>query len=298
MPNRIIRESSRTSPSLDALSDGAERLFWRLVTVADDHGRFDAHPRVVLAMTFPLRVGRLSVRQVERWLDELERADIIRRYAAGDRMVGAFCAWARHQRRPQSTSKFPDPPWGHGDPTVTPRYSSEKSTVPPRSLTRVVNREVVNRESRVGPQGTVEGPTPGVVAPPESVARGSTGYDINPTLLARWHVAYPGVNVPHELRAAWEWEQANPTRRKVRLQAFLVGWLKRAQDRAPAGTREPPRARDRPAVLQETGPPGPTIVELLARRREEEQRDAERGGNRQPASTDSPRRGPTGDADG
>ena len=66
MPNRIIRESCTTSPTLDALSDGAERMFWRLTTIADDYGRFDADPRVLLAKCFPLRVGRISIKTIEK----------------------------------------------------------------------------------------------------------------------------------------------------------------------------------------------------------------------------------------
>ena len=57
MPDRIIRESALSSHTLDGLTDGAERTFWRLIVVADDHGRFDADPRVLLAKCYPLRVG-------------------------------------------------------------------------------------------------------------------------------------------------------------------------------------------------------------------------------------------------
>lgn len=46
MPNRIIRDKCRTSISLDKLSFGAECMFWRLTTVADDYGRFEADARI------------------------------------------------------------------------------------------------------------------------------------------------------------------------------------------------------------------------------------------------------------
>jgi hypothetical protein len=112
MPNRIIRDSARTSPTLDALSDGAERCFWRLVTVADDYGRFDADPRVVLAGCFPLRVGRLEVGQVTGWLEELIAVGLVQTYEVGERRYGVFVAADKYFTRRARHSKYPAPPAG------------------------------------------------------------------------------------------------------------------------------------------------------------------------------------------
>src|SRR3990172_3861999 len=71
MPNRFIRESCRTSSTLDQLSDGAERMFWRLTTVADDFGRFEADPRILLSNCFPLRVDRTKISKIEAWFLEM-----------------------------------------------------------------------------------------------------------------------------------------------------------------------------------------------------------------------------------
>ncbi len=148
MPSRIIRESARTSPTLDALSAEAERLFWRLVTVADDHGRFEADPRIVLATAFPLRIGRFEPETVAVWLSELTQAGAVHLYTIGERTYGRFPTWTRHQRRPQSRSKFPapEPPSGHDAATVQAPSGHGDGTVsevlPRESL--VVNREVVN----------------------------------------------------------------------------------------------------------------------------------------------------------
>ena len=64
MPSRVIRESALNSPTLAKLSHGAERLFWRLTIIADDAGRFDAHPTVVKARCFPLLVDTLKTADV------------------------------------------------------------------------------------------------------------------------------------------------------------------------------------------------------------------------------------------
>jgi len=109
MPSRIIRESARTSPTLDALSDGAERLFWRLTTVADDFGRFRADPRVVLGDCFPLRIGKMDPDQVYTWISELAAVNLIVIYAVNDRIYGQFATWAKYQYPRAKTSKFPFP---------------------------------------------------------------------------------------------------------------------------------------------------------------------------------------------
>lgn len=110
LPNRIIRESCRTSRTLDELSDGAERLFWRLTTVADDFGRFEADPRIVLGHCFPLRIGKLSPVKVEGWITELVQMNIIQMYTAhGPNIYAQFVTWDEHQTKRARHSKFPEP---------------------------------------------------------------------------------------------------------------------------------------------------------------------------------------------
>jgi hypothetical protein len=110
MPSRIIRESCRTSPTLDQLTDGAERMFWRLTTVADDHGRFEADPRVLLANCFPLRVDRFKVGQVQAWFQEQVACGLVSPYTVGGKTYGVFVTWAKHQRIRAKDSKYPAPP--------------------------------------------------------------------------------------------------------------------------------------------------------------------------------------------
>jgi uncharacterized protein YdaU (DUF1376 family) len=57
---------------------------------------------------------------------------------------------------------------------------------------------------------------------------------ITPKMLAAWSDAYPAVNVKTELAKAASWLHANPKNRKSQYTRFLVNWLSRAQDRAPA----------------------------------------------------------------
>lgn len=64
-----------------------------------------------------------------------------------------------------------------------------------------------------------------------------------PDLMRAWRLAYPAVNIMHEVRAAHAWEVANPLRRKKDRARFLANWLARCQDR-PCSTFAARRADD------------------------------------------------------
>lgn len=110
MPTRYIKESARTSKNLSAVSDFSERLFWRLVTTADDFGRFLACAAIVKSACFPLSETMKSSR-VEHALQEIASNKLIGLYEVGDRRYGWFVNWERHQGEPRAKhSKYPDPP--------------------------------------------------------------------------------------------------------------------------------------------------------------------------------------------
>ena len=109
MPSRIIRESCRTSPTLAQLSHGAERLFWRLTTIADDYGRFEADPRILKGSCFSV-VDSVTIGHCRRWLEEMIKADLVLTYNINGKEYGYFLTWSKHQRKRPSKSKYPDPP--------------------------------------------------------------------------------------------------------------------------------------------------------------------------------------------
>ena len=109
MPNRIIKESARTSRTLNKLSPEAERLFWRLLTVADDYGLFEAEPDLLLSTCFPLKVSTLKSTTVEQWFDELLHVRLVGCYDDGERVLGQFLTWENHQQIRAKRAKFPLP---------------------------------------------------------------------------------------------------------------------------------------------------------------------------------------------
>jgi hypothetical protein len=55
MPNRIIKESIRTSDTVAEMTDFQFRLWVGLIVSADDYGRGDARSEILKGQIFPLR---------------------------------------------------------------------------------------------------------------------------------------------------------------------------------------------------------------------------------------------------
>ena len=112
MPNRIIKETIWDSPSLRALSPLAERFFYRLLPLPDDHGCFQATTLVVKGRCFPLE-SEISTSKLHEWYFEMQEAKILKFWKVEDRLYGVFINWAEHQRiRSLHNRKTPEPPTG------------------------------------------------------------------------------------------------------------------------------------------------------------------------------------------
>ena len=103
MPNRILRDYT-DSLRFDGISAEGERLFIRLLTKADDYGRFHADPRLVCAACFPLEQG-IEPKHAAKWLDELEKRGLIVRYDAEGKHCLAVINYG--QRLRNHRVKFP-----------------------------------------------------------------------------------------------------------------------------------------------------------------------------------------------
>lgn len=109
MPNRIIRDACRTSPSLASLSDLAERTFWRLIVSFDDFGRYHGSSLALLAAAYPVPPPGLTAKRFDAALAELERADLIRFYESGGRQYVHSPTWSKYQRLRARNSQYPEP---------------------------------------------------------------------------------------------------------------------------------------------------------------------------------------------
>ena len=53
MPNRILKESICRSEEIDSLSWFEEVLFYRLIVICDDFGRYDGRAKIIKGSCFP-----------------------------------------------------------------------------------------------------------------------------------------------------------------------------------------------------------------------------------------------------
>lgn len=144
MPNRIIKESIRTSKTVNAMSDFQFRLWTYLITYVDDYGRGSADPEILKGFVFPRRKG-VTESTIEKTLAELANLGSIHLYAVDGESYLCFPNWSDHQRIQQKKSKFPEPPaeiavvqkptvtYGELPPESNPIQSEYKSNPNPES---------------------------------------------------------------------------------------------------------------------------------------------------------------------
>jgi len=111
MPNRIIKESINESRDLSACSLFAQDLFKRIITYADDYGRFNADTQIMLARLYPREMDIVTQEDVVDALVELSGIQKINFYTSESRhdVYGCFPNWKEHQRVRDSKNKCPEP---------------------------------------------------------------------------------------------------------------------------------------------------------------------------------------------
>jgi DNA replication protein DnaT len=106
---RTIKPSFWADEAVSDLSMNARLLLIGLISSADDDGRFLASHSAIVGYVFPH--DNIPQTKLRGWLDEIEKAGIVRFYSVNRREYGAFPNWSKHQKinRPQP-SNFPAPP--------------------------------------------------------------------------------------------------------------------------------------------------------------------------------------------
>lgn len=106
VPNRILKESIRTSDSINDLSWFEEVLFYRLIVSCDDFGRFDGRTAIIKGNCFPLKSG-VTEKQIEEALNKLVMAGMVCRYEANGKPYLQLLSWEQHQQVRAKKSKYP-----------------------------------------------------------------------------------------------------------------------------------------------------------------------------------------------
>lgn len=108
MPNRIIKDSIRTSKSVNNMTDFQFRLWVYLITYVDDYGRGSADPQLLKGFVFPRRTG-VTESTIEKALADLANRGSILLYDVDGESYFCFPNWGDHQRIQTKRSKFPAP---------------------------------------------------------------------------------------------------------------------------------------------------------------------------------------------
>ena len=106
MPNRIIKESICRSEEIDSLSWFEEVLFYRLIVVCDDFGRYDGRAKIIKGSCFPLK--DVTEKNINEALDKLSAVGLVRVYETQGRPYLQLVTWANHQRIRNQKSKYPE----------------------------------------------------------------------------------------------------------------------------------------------------------------------------------------------
>lgn len=108
MPNRILREGILTSERVNSLNWEAEVFYRRLMSVVDDFGRFTAHPSLLRAALYPLKLDTVRDANMERLLALVEQARLVRVYEVDGKRFLELLDFKQQVRAKES--KFPQPP--------------------------------------------------------------------------------------------------------------------------------------------------------------------------------------------
>lgn len=170
MPNRILKESIRTSKKINGLTDFQFRVWAYLITYVDDFGRGSAEPDILKGFVFPRRKG-ITEASIQDALREMACMGLILLYEVDGESYLCFPNWEQHQNRRATSSKFPSPDDGRkqlqadasnrmqtqADAPVTrnsildTRYSSSESVLDARANMQTVEVYAANNLQVLSP---------------------------------------------------------------------------------------------------------------------------------------------------
>lgn len=104
---RTIKPEFPQSETIGALSRDARLLFIQLWTIADDEGRARAASRMLASLLYPYDTD--APKLIDRWLEELEEHNCIRRYEVDGSKYLDIPNWLKHQKIDRPTkSRLPE----------------------------------------------------------------------------------------------------------------------------------------------------------------------------------------------
>lgn len=148
MPNRIIKESICRSDTINLLKPFEEILFYRLIVVCDDYGRFDGRPEIIKGSCFPLK--DTAVKDIGSALERLAEVGLVELYKVQGKPVLQLSSWSVHQQIRAKKSKYPAP-----DENCN-QLISDDCNIPRNRESKYENRESYSRNENAHARESVE----------------------------------------------------------------------------------------------------------------------------------------------
>lgn len=235
MPNRIIKESIRTSDSINDLSWFEECLFYRLIVSCDDYGRFDGRPAIIKGTCFPLKEG-VTTKNIESALSKLTSAGLVKRYVVDGKPYLSLPSWGQHQTTRAAKSKYPSP--DDGEMITSENNCMQMNAVVPVFENDIRNRNTINDNNKRGAE------TPLADVEPITLNDG-TEWVCPLADYEEYRRLYPGIDIDKAFREMRAWCKSNPAKCKTArgIKRFVNGWLSRQQDSG-KGSHSPKQVKD------------------------------------------------------
>lgn len=129
MPSRILREGIVTSVHVNSLTWPAEIFYRRLFSIADDYGRYYAHPTLLRAALYPLQLEKVSDSDIGKWLLETEKAGLVRVYSVQEQQYLEIYKFNQQIR--SKCSKYPClANASQGDKQMSPYANANAHSIP------------------------------------------------------------------------------------------------------------------------------------------------------------------------
>lgn len=249
MPNRIIKDTIRTSRKINALTDFQFRLWVYLITYVDDYGRGSADPEIIKGFVFPRR-KKVNETDIKDALAALASTGCISLYDKDGESYFCFPSWGEHQRIQTKRSKFPEPPIlpeSHlcaAEDDALQKVTVDHREKPPESESESESRKALSSTPKAGAEPCDVSTLAADAAAIKLPLNDNTEYAVPQSFADEMVKLYPAVDVMQQLAAMRGWLIGNPTKRKTRtgIKRFITSWLAREQDRGRSTAQRQPYA--------------------------------------------------------
>lgn len=188
MPDRMVREAARFSSRVESVSQGAELMFWRLLTVPDDYGIYHADANLLRSAIWPKNPRNIRVTDITRWRDELVQAGMLAIFEHEGKAYIEVCNFGQKLKFPKR--KYPPAPGGVRKPAAMP------TPTPPEVTQEEERREEKGGGNQNASRQAAGSPAPAIFSSPDSQS--------DESWVAQLQTQWPDLDVRRQLTLAHE----------------------------------------------------------------------------------------------